>query len=81
MSDDQNPWAMAARKAKAEALAEVLRAFKATPEAVEAMDEEGWRAAAALADVRWGDSKDDHQTTKAMVIGALSMTPTARGRL
>ena len=69
MSDEQNPFAMAARMAKAERIADVLRRFKATPEDVAEMSEEGWLLAAALADV-----PPPSDTTKAMVIGCLSMT-------
>lgn len=71
MSD--NPFRLRACKIKGERIAEALRLFRATPEQVAKMDEEGWRAAAALAGVPWVDSEDDHATTKAMVIGCLSM--------
>ena len=74
MSDEQNPFAMAARMAKAERIAAHLCWFHVTPEQAAEMSEEGWAAAAALADVRWVDSEDDHRTTKDMVIGCLSMT-------
>lgn len=72
--DQQNPFAMAARKSKAEKIAEQLRRFGAAPADVAEMSEEGWLAAAALADV-----PAPSDTTKAMVIGALSM-PQTTGR-
>ena len=71
----QNPWAMRARKEKAEALARWLRYYQVTPAQAEEMGEDGWAALAALANVRWKDSADDHKTTKAMAIGCLLMTP------
>ena len=71
---DQNPFAMRARKSKAERIAEQLRRFGATPETVAEMSEEGWLAAAALADV-----PPPSDTTKTMVIGCLSMTPMRGG--
>lgn len=77
--DQQNPFAMAARKAKAEAMVRWLRHYQVTGEQAEQMSEEGWLALAALANVRWTGSEDDHATTKAMVIGALSM-PQMTGR-
>lgn len=76
MSD--NPFRLRACKIKAERIAESLRLFKATPEQVAEMGEEGWRAAAALAGVPWVDSEDDHHTTKTMVIGCLSMSQQGR---
>ena len=79
MTDPNNPFRLRACKLKAERIAEWLERFEATPEQVAEMSEEGWRAAAALADVPWGQSEDDHQTTKAMVIGALSMPRQERG--
>ena len=79
MSDEQNPFAMAKRKAKAEAMVRWLRHYQVTAEQAEQMDEAGWVALAALANVRWGHSEDNHATTKQMVIGALSMAPTEGG--
>ena len=70
MSDEQNPFAMAKRKAKAEAMVRWLRHYQVTAEQAEAMDEAGWVALAALANV-----PPPSPTTKQMVIGALSMAP------
>ncbi len=72
--DTQNPFAMAARTAKAEAMAGWLRQLQVTGEQVEQMSEEGWRSLAALANVT-----PPSDTTKAMVIGCLSM-PQTTGR-
>lgn len=78
---DLNPFKLRACKVKAEAMAEWLVRFKATPEQVAEMNEDGWKALAALADVRWtDDSDDDHSTTKAMVVGLLAV-PSLRGSL
>lgn len=71
---DLNPFKLRACKVKAELMAEWLVKFKATPTDVAGMNEDGWKALAALADVRWtDDSDDDHSTTKQMVIGILAM--------
>lgn len=72
--DPQNPWAMAARKAKADAMVRWLRHYQVTGEQAEQMDEAGWLALAALANV-----PPPSDTTKTMVVGALSM-PQMTGR-
>lgn len=70
-NDPQNPFAMKARKPKAERIADVLRRTGTTPEE---MDEDDWLAAAAL-----GDVPPPSDTTKTMVIGCLSMPPMRGG--
>ncbi len=70
-NDPQNPFAMAARKAKADAMVRWLRHYQVTGEQAEQMDEAGWLALAALANV-----PAPSDITKTMVIGCLSMAQT-----
>ncbi|HUS62508.1 MAG TPA: hypothetical protein VMY34_09950 [Acidimicrobiales bacterium] len=70
MTEEHNPFREAKRKAKAEAMVRWLRHYQVTAEQAEQMDEAGWVALAALANV-----PAPSPTTKAMVIGCLSMAP------